>query len=64
MGPSVTGLVKDLIGRPRTLDDGKPGSFYLPRFRNLAAKRSDYIRGYGFEGSSGTEIFPGHVGTK
>jgi choline dehydrogenase-like flavoprotein len=61
MGPSVTGLVKDLVGKPRTLDDGKPGSFYLPRFRNLADKRSDYIRGYGFEGSSGTQIFPGHA---
>ena len=35
MGPSVTGLVKDLVGKPRTLDDGRPGGFYLPRFRNL-----------------------------
>jgi choline dehydrogenase-like flavoprotein len=58
MGPSVTGLVKDLVGKPRTLDDGRPGSFYLPRFRNLSDKRSDFIRGYGFEGSSGTHMFP------
>src|SRR3989449_10890871 len=28
MGPSVTGLVKDLVGKPHTLDDGKPGHFY------------------------------------
>ncbi len=61
MGPSVTGLVKDLVGKPRTLDDGKPGSFYLPRFRNLSDKRSDYIRGYGFEGESGTKMFPEHA---
>jgi choline dehydrogenase-like flavoprotein len=61
MGPSVTGFVKDLVGKPRTLDDGRPGSFYLPRFRNLSEKRSDFIRGYGFEGESGTEIFPGHA---
>jgi choline dehydrogenase-like flavoprotein len=61
MGPSVTGFVKDLVGKPRTLDDGRPGSFYLPRFRNLAEKRSDFIRGYGFEGESGTAIFPGRA---
>src|SRR5437667_1983833 len=35
MGPSVTGIVKDMIGKPHTLDDGRPGGFYLPRFRNL-----------------------------
>jgi glucoside 3-dehydrogenase (cytochrome c) catalytic subunit len=61
MGPGVTALVKDLAGKRRTLDDGRPGSFYLPRFRNLAEKRSDFIRGYGFEGESGTEMFPGHA---
>ena len=35
MGPSVTGLAKDRVGAPRTLDDGRPGGFYVPRFRNL-----------------------------
>jgi choline dehydrogenase-like flavoprotein len=58
MGPGVDGLVKDLVGRPRTLDDGRPGGFYVARFRNLKDRRSDYIRGYGFEGSSGTGLFP------
>ncbi len=61
MGPSVTGLVKDLVGKPRTLDDGRPGGFYIPRFRNLEEKRADYIRGYGFEGEGGATIFPGHA---
>ena len=61
MGPSVTGFVKDLVGKARTLDDGRPGSFYLPRFRNLADKRTDFIRGYGFEGESGTQMFPGRA---
>src|ERR1051326_2455685 len=61
MGPGITALVKDRVGKPRTLDDGRPGSFYLPRFRNLSEKRPDYIRGYGFEGESGTEMFPGHA---
>jgi choline dehydrogenase-like flavoprotein len=58
MGPSVTGLVKDRIGKPRTLDDGRPGGFYVPRFRNLSEKHPRFIRGYGFEGSSGTQMFP------
>jgi len=61
MGPRITGLVKDRIGKPRTLDDGRPGCFYLPRFRNLSEKRPDYIRGYGFEGESGTQMFPDHA---
>ena len=61
MGPSVTGLVKDLVGKPRTLDDGRPGSFYIPRFRNLSEKNSDFIRGYGFEGGSGNSMFPGNA---
>jgi choline dehydrogenase-like flavoprotein len=58
MGPSVTGFKTDLIGKPRTLDDGRPGSFYLARFRNLTTK-SDFIRAYGFEGGSGTAMIPG-----
>jgi choline dehydrogenase-like flavoprotein len=58
MGPGITGLVKEQIGKPRTLDDGRPGSFYVPRFRNLTDKHADFIRGYGFEGGSGTQMFP------
>jgi choline dehydrogenase-like flavoprotein len=65
MGPGVSGLLKDLVGKPRTNDDGKPGGFYLARFRNLAGKQEKsrgYIRGYGFEGGSGTGMGSG-VGT-
>ena len=61
MGPRVTGLVKDLIGKPRTLDDGRPGGFYVPRFRNLADRNPNFVRGYGFEGSSGCGMFPGEA---
>lgn len=61
MGPSVRGLVTDLVGKPRTIDDGRPGGFYLARFRNLDEKRSDFLRGYGFEGSSGLGMFPGNA---
>jgi choline dehydrogenase-like flavoprotein len=59
MGPSVAGIMKDRIGKPRTLDDGRPGGFYVPRFRNLNDRRSDYLRGYGFEGGGGTGMTPG-----
>src|SRR4029453_2526137 len=59
MGPGVTGLVKDRIGQPRTIDDGRPGGFYVPRFRNLSEKNPNFIRGYGFEGSAGNQMFPG-----
>jgi choline dehydrogenase-like flavoprotein len=58
MGPSITGLVEDLVGKPHTLDDGRPGGFYVPRFRNLTDRQPDFIRGYGFEGDSGDHIFP------
>jgi choline dehydrogenase-like flavoprotein len=58
MGPGVYGLVKELVGKPRTLDDGRPGAFYLARFRNLAERQAKFIRGYGFEGDSGTQMFP------
>ena len=61
MGPGVTGLVKDRIGKPRTLDDGRPGGFYVARFRNLTEKHPKFIRGYGFEGGGGMTMFPGNA---
>ncbi len=60
MGPSVAGFMPDLVGRPRTLDDGRPGGFYIPRFQNLdKGSKSDFLRGYGFEGGSGCGMVPG-----
>jgi len=47
-----------LLGNVRTLDDGRPGAFYIPRFRNLKERHPGFIRGYGFEGGSGTTMFP------
>jgi choline dehydrogenase-like flavoprotein len=58
MGPGATGLIKELVGAPPTLDDGRPGGFYIPRYRNLQDKQPGFIRGYGFEGGSGFSIFP------
>lgn len=62
MGPGVTGLVKDRVGKPKTLDDGRPGGFYVPRFRNLAERQPNFIRGYGFEGGSGSQMYPSNAG--
>ena len=62
MGPGMTGLVKELVGKPHTIEDGRPGGFYIPRFRNLAERQNGFIRGYGFEGNSGQSMFPWHTG--
>ncbi len=60
MGPSVAGFMPGLVGKPRTLDDGKPGGFYIPRFQNLdEEQKSDSSAGYGFEGGSGCGMIPG-----
>jgi choline dehydrogenase-like flavoprotein len=61
MGPSVSGFYKEMVGKPKTNDDGKPGGFYIPRFRNLDGPKSDFLRGYGYEGGSGTTMTPGTV---
>lgn len=62
MGPSVSGFYKEAVGKPRTIDDGRPGGFYIPRFRNLDnAKSGKFIRAYGFEGGSGMTMIPGTV---
>lgn len=61
MGPGITGLMKDLVGKKHTIEDGRPGGFYIPRFRNLADKQDGFIRGYGFEGNSGQSMFPWHT---
>ena len=45
--------MKDLVGKPRTLDDGRPGGFYVPRFRNLKEKHPEFIRGYGTKAGGG-----------
>jgi choline dehydrogenase-like flavoprotein len=60
----VTGLVKELVGKPPTLDDGRPGGFYVARFRNLSERNPNFLRGYGFEGGSGSRMFPESAGQR
>src|SRR6266511_2350933 len=59
MGPGARSFVKELVGKPRTTDDARPVSFYIPRFRTLKDRHPKFIRGYGFEGGSGTGMVPG-----
>src|SRR5207247_465664 len=59
MGPGVTGLVKDLVGQPPTLDDGRPGGSYTPRVRNLRDRQPGVVRGCRSEGSGGSSSCPG-----
>ncbi|MEP6729107.1 MAG: GMC family oxidoreductase, partial [bacterium] len=61
MGPGMTGLIKELVGKKHTIEDGRPGGFYIPRFRNLSDRQNGFIRGYGFEGNSGQSMFPWHT---
>ena len=60
-GAQCHGLGEGSRGKPRTLDDGRPGGFYLPRFRNLKEKNPKFIRGYGFEGGAARTMIPGNA---
>ena len=33
----------------------RPNGIYIPRFRNISEQRSDYVRGFGYQGGSGRE---------
>lgn len=61
MGPSASGTFPILKGRETTLDDGRPQSIYIARFRNLTDRHPKFIRGYGFQGASGCAEFPAHA---
>src|SRR5437773_9274660 len=47
LGPGLTGLTKCLVGKPHTLDDGRPGGTYIPRGRNLPERQPVDTHGYG-----------------
>ena len=60
MGISGSGFIPARIGTEPTLDDGRPVSPYVPRFRNVTARHPDFIRGYHFQGGGGCQEYP-HV---
>jgi choline dehydrogenase-like flavoprotein len=63
MGPRASGVMPTLRGRAITNDDGRPQSTYIVRFRNVTDKHPDFIRGYGFQGGSGSVEYPDHAHT-
>ncbi len=61
MGPRASGMMPTLRGTKVTNDDGRPQSTYIVRFRNITDKHPDFIRGYGFQGGSGSAEYPSHA---
>jgi choline dehydrogenase-like flavoprotein len=59
MGPRGSGFIPSRIGTEPTLDDGRPVTPYVPRFRNMTDKHPDFIRGYHFQGGGGAYEYPG-----
>jgi choline dehydrogenase-like flavoprotein len=59
MGIRGSGYMPVRIGTEPTLDDGRPVSPYVPRFRNITDRHPDFIRGYHFQGGGGASEFPG-----
>ena len=59
MGPRGSGFIPQRIGTEATLDDGRPVTPYIPRFRNVKDKHPDFIRGYHFQGGGGAYEYPG-----
>jgi choline dehydrogenase-like flavoprotein len=59
MGIRGSGFIPARIGTQPTLDDGRPVTPYVPRFRNITDKHPDFIRGYHFQGGGGCAEFPG-----
>jgi choline dehydrogenase-like flavoprotein len=60
MGIRGSGYMPVRIGTETTLDDARPVTPYVPRFRNVRGdKRPDFIRGYHFQGGGGCSEYPG-----
>ncbi|MPY88478.1 MAG: GMC family oxidoreductase [Luteitalea sp.] len=59
MGIGGSGFIPVRKGTASTLDDGRPVSPYVPRFRNLKDRHPDFIRGYHFQGGGGCAEYPG-----
>ncbi len=63
MGPGARGFLPMLRGKEVTNDDGRPTGLYIARFRNLTNRDPRFLRGYGFQGGSGSSSFPGYAST-
>ena len=63
MGPRATGYMPALKGTTPTNDDGRPVGIYIARFRNVTERHKGFLRGYGFQGRSGSAEYPDHAHT-
>ena len=61
MGPGARGFLPMLRGKEVTNDDGRPTGLYIARFRNITDKDKRFVRGYGYQGGSGSSAFPGYA---
>lgn len=61
MGPGARGFLPMLRGKAVTNDDGRPTGLYIARFRNIADRDPRFLRGYGFQGGSGSAAFPNYA---
>jgi choline dehydrogenase-like flavoprotein len=61
MGPGASGFLPMLRGKEVTNDDGRPTGVYIARFRNITDKDPRFLRGYGFQGGSGSPAYPGYA---
>jgi choline dehydrogenase-like flavoprotein len=59
MGIRGSGYIPARIGTETTLDDGRPVTPYIPRFRNVTDRHPDFVRGYHFQGGGGCAEYPG-----
>jgi len=68
MGWVQVDLLMDLRTSITKVENRKPLGFYIPRFRNIdeATKRSDYVRGFGYQGNASrtSNIPQGAVGAE
>ncbi len=58
VGGGASGSLPDMKVRPDANQPQRPNGIYIPRFRNTPSgkKRSQFIRGYGYQGSGGAEF--------
>jgi choline dehydrogenase-like flavoprotein len=54
MGAGAYGMLP-ILGNAGAPVGRRPNGIYVPRFRNVKERRSDFIRGYGFQGGSSFE---------
>jgi choline dehydrogenase-like flavoprotein len=61
IGVGAGGILHVAKGPVRSWDDGRANGIYIPRFRNIASARKDYLRGWGYQGSGRRGMFPAHA---